>query len=67
MEELIEAALGGTRNISVIAPRPLQIKDLVKLGHFNLRVGKSRRELLHGSFLPVGEESAPGAGMPMPF
>ena len=46
---------------------PLQIKYLVKPGHFDLRFGKLRRELLHRSFLPVGEERARRARVSMPF
>ena len=49
------------------ALQPLHIKDVVKLGHFDLRFAESRRELLHGSFLPVSEKREPRAGMPMPF
>src|SRR5262245_26034170 len=49
----------GTRTICGIAPRRLQIEDLVKLGHFDPRIAQSRRELVHSRFLSVGEERAP--------
>jgi hypothetical protein len=50
-----------------IACRWLEIEDLVKRGHFDPRIAESRRELLHGGFLPVGEERTPGTRVLMPF
>jgi hypothetical protein len=66
MDKLSRRRPLGTRNIGGIAPGRLKIEDLVKLRHFDPRIAESRRELLHGSLLPVGEERTLGAGVLMP-
>ncbi len=46
--------------------RPSQRVGLVQRRHFDRRVRELGGELPHGVFLAMGEEGAPGPGLPVP-